>query len=151
MLPVAFLMIAILTGVSLVFTPINLCSSASLIYFLLYSSSFSFSKEIQPVYPKGNQSWIFTERTGAEAESPVLWLPDVKNWLIWKDLDAGKDWRWEGKGTTEDEMVGWHHRPSGHEFESTSGVGDGQGRRAAVCGVAESDTTEPLNWTESFS
>ena len=74
-------------------------------------------KEIQPVHPKENQSWIFIGRTDAEAETPILWPPDVKNQLIWKDLDAGKDWRWEEKGTTEDEMVGWHHRLDGHEFE----------------------------------
>ena len=74
-------------------------------------------KEIQPVHPKGNRSWIFFGRTDAEAVTPILWLPDVKNWLIWKDPDAGKDWRWEEKGTTEDEMVGWHHRLNGHEFE----------------------------------
>ena len=74
-------------------------------------------KEIQPVHPKGNQSWIFIGRTAAEAETPILWPPDVKNWLIWKDPDAGKDWRQEEKGTTEDEMVGWYHQLSGHEFE----------------------------------
>ena len=74
-------------------------------------------KEIQPVSPKGNQSWIFIERTDAEAEAPILWPPDVKSRLIWKDPDAGKDWRREEKGTTEDEMVGWHHRFDGHEFE----------------------------------
>ena len=84
-------------------------------------------KEIQPVNPKGNQSWIFIGRTDAEAETPVLWPSDEKNWLIGKDPDAGKDWRWEEKGTTEDEMVRWHHRHDGHEFESTPGVGDGQG------------------------
>ena len=72
-------------------------------------------KEIQPVYPKGNQSWIFIGRTDAEGETPILCPPDVKNWLIWKDPDAGKDWRQEEKGTTEDEMVGWHHRLNGHE------------------------------------
>ena len=72
-------------------------------------------KEIQPVHPKGNQSWIFIGRTGAE--TPTLWPPDAKNWLIWKDPDAGNDWRWEEKGTTEDEMVGWHHQLNGHEFE----------------------------------
>ena len=66
-------------------------------------------KEIQPVHSKGNQSWIFIGTTDAEAETPVLWPPDAKNWLIWKDPDARKDWRWEEKGTTEDEMVGWHH------------------------------------------
>ena len=74
-------------------------------------------KEIQPVHPKGNQSWIFMGRTDAEAEAPILWPPDVKNWLIWKDPDAGKDWREEEKGMTEDEMVGWHYRLNGHEFE----------------------------------
>ena len=74
-------------------------------------------KEMQPVYPKGNQSWIFFGRTDAEAETPILWPPDSKNWLIWKDPDAGKDWRWEEKGSTEDEMVVWHHRHNGHEFE----------------------------------
>ena len=74
-------------------------------------------KEIQPVHPKGNQFWIFIERTNAEAETPILWPPDEKNWLIWKGPDAGKDWRWEGKGMTEDELVGWHHWLNGHEFE----------------------------------
>ena len=74
-------------------------------------------KEIQPVHPKGNHSWIFIGRIDAEAETPILWLPDVKNWLIWKDPDAGKDWGQEDKGMTEDEMVGWHHWLSGHEFE----------------------------------
>ena len=75
------------------------------------------AKEIQPVHPKGNQSWIFIGRTDAEAEAPILWPPDVKNWLIWKDPDAGKDWRQEEKGMTEDEMVGCHHWLNGHEFE----------------------------------
>ena len=74
-------------------------------------------KEIQPVHPKGNQSWIFIGRTDGEAETPILWPPDVKNWLIWKDPDAGKDWRWEEKVATEDEMVGWHHQLNRHEFE----------------------------------
>ena len=73
-------------------------------------------KEIQPVHPKGNQSWVFTGRTDVEAETPVIWPPDAKNRLIWNDPDAGKDWRREEKGTTEDEMVGWHHRLSGHEL-----------------------------------
>ena len=75
------------------------------------------SKEIQPVHPKGNQPWIFIGRADAEAETPILWSPDVKNQLIWKDPDAGKDWRLEKKGMTEDEMVGWHHQCDGHEFE----------------------------------
>ena len=87
-------------------------------------------KEIKPVNSKGNQSWIFIERTDAEAEAPKIWPPDVKNWLIWKDPDAGKDWRQE-KGTTEDDMVGWHHWLNGHEFEQTPEVGDGQG--SLVC------------------
>ena len=74
------------------------------------------SKEIKPVSPKGNQSWIFIGRTDAEAETPILWPPDVKSWLIWKHLDAGKDWRQEENGMTEEEMVGWHHWLNGHEF-----------------------------------
>ena len=74
-------------------------------------------KEIQPVHPKGDQSWVFNERTDAEAEMPILWPPDVKNGLIWKDPDAGKDWRQEEKGTTDNEMVGWHHQLKGDEFE----------------------------------
>ena len=90
-------------------------------------------KEIQPVNPKGNQSRIFIERADAEVEALILWLPDAKNWLIGKDHDAGKDWRWEEKGMTEDEMVGWHHWLNGHEFEQAPGVGDGQ-RSLACCG-----------------
>ena len=74
-------------------------------------------QEVQPVHPKGNQSWMFIGRTDAEAKTPILWLPDVKNWLIWKDSAAGKDWRWKEKGMTEDEMVGWHYRLNGHTFE----------------------------------
>ena len=107
-------------------------------------------KESQPIHPKGNQPWIFTGRTYAEAETPILWLPDVKNWLIGKDPDVGKDWRREEKGMTEDEMAGWHHWLNGRESEWTPGVGDGQG--GLVCwdswGHKESDTTEWLNWTE---
>ena len=106
-------------------------------------------KEIQPVHPRGNQSWIFIRRTDAEAVTPMLWPPDAKNWLIGKDPDAGEDWRRE-KRTTEDEMVGWHHQLDGYEFEQAPGVGDGQG--SLVCcsswGRKESDTTEWLNWTE---
>ena len=75
------------------------------------------SKEIQPVHPKGNQPWIFTGGTDAEAEAPILWPPDAKNWLIRKDPDSEKDWRQEEKGMTEDEKVGWHHQLNGHEFE----------------------------------
>ena len=103
--------------------------------------------KIKPVHPKGNQSWIFIESTDVEA--PILWPPDVKNWLIWKDPDAGKDWRQEDKGTTEDEMVGWHHWLNGHEFEQAPGVDDGQ-RSLACCspwGCKELDTTERLNWS----
>ena len=107
-------------------------------------------KEVQPVHPKGNQSWVLIGRTDLEAETPILWPHDTKSWLIWKDPDVGKDWRQEEKGTTEDEMVGWHHRLNGPEFGWTLGVGDGQG--GLVCcgswGRKESDTTEWLNWTE---
>ena len=104
-------------------------------------------KEIQPVHPKENQSWIFIGRTDAEAETLILWPPDVKNWLIG---NAGKDWRQEEKGTTEDEMVWWHQWLNGHEFQSTLGVGNGQGGLACCSpwGCKESDMTEWLNWTE---
>ena len=104
-------------------------------------------KEIQPVHPKGNQSWMFTGRTDIEAESPILWPPDAKSWLIWKDPDAGRDWGQEEKGTTEDEMAGWHHWLDEHEFEWTPGIGDGQGGLACCgsWGQKESDTTEQLN------
>ena len=84
-------------------------------------------KEIQPVHPKGNQSWVFTERTDVEAETLIFWPPNAKSWLIWKDPDVRKDWRWEEKGMTEDEMVRWHHWLNGHEFGLTPGVVDGQG------------------------
>ena len=106
-------------------------------------------KEIQPVHLKGDQSWIFIGRTDAEAETQILWPPDVKSWLTGKDPDAGRDWRQE-KGTTEDELVGWHHRLNGHEFELTMGVGDGQGSLTCCSpwGRKELDTTERLNWTE---
>ena len=122
-------------------------------------------KEIQPVHPKGNQPWIFIGRT--DAEVLIVWSTDAKSWLIRKDLDDEKDWRQEEKGTTEDEMVGWHHWLDGHEFEWTPGVGDGQG--SLVCcspwGHKQSDTAEWLNnnrspeadrraerlWLKSFS
>ena len=87
-------------------------------------------KEIKPVNPKGSQSEIFIGGTDVEVETPILWTPDVKNWLLGKDPDAGKDWRQEEKGTEEDEMVWWHHRLDGHEFEQAPGVGDGQGSLA---------------------
>ena len=107
-------------------------------------------KEIQPVHPKGDRSWVFIERTDVEAETPILWPFDAKSWFIGKDPDAGKDWGQEEKGMTEDEMVGWHHRHNGHGFGWTLGVRDGQG--GLVCcsswGCKESDTTEWLNWTE---
>ena len=103
---------------------------------------------IQPVHPK-DQSWVFIGRTDVEAETPMLWPPDVKSWLIWKNPGAGKDWGWE-KGMTEDEMVGWRHQLDGQGFGWTPGVGDGQG--GLVCcsswGHKESDTTEWLNSTE---
>ena len=110
-------------------------------------------KEIQPVHPKGNQSWVFIERTDAEDESPILWPPNAKNWLICKDLDGGKDWRWVEKGMTEDEMVGWHHQLDGHEFALTPGVGDGQGGLPCCSswGCKESDVTEWLNWLTDWT
>ena len=106
-------------------------------------------KEIQPVHPKGNQSWVFIGRTDAEAETPILWPPDTKSWLIWKDPDAGTYWGQEEKGTTEDEIVGWHHQLDGHGFGWTPRVGDGQGGLVCCspCGRKESDTTEWLNWS----
>ena len=109
-----------------------------------------YCKEIQPVHLKGDQSWVFIGGTDAEAETPILWPPDVESWLIWKDPDAGKDWGQGEKGTTEDEMVGWHHQLNGHGFGRTPGVGDGQ-EGLACCGSwghKGSDTTEWLNWTE---
>ena len=107
------------------------------------------SKEIQPIHPKGNQHWIFIGKTDAEAEAPVPWYSDAKNWFIGKDHDAEKDWRQE-KGTTEDEMVGWHPRLDAHEFVQSPGIGEGQ-RSLACCspwGHKGSEMTEPLNWTE---
>ena len=105
-------------------------------------------REIKSVNPKGNQSWIFIGRTDAEAEVPRLWPPGAKNWLIGKDPDAGKDWRQEEKGTTEDEMVRWHHQLSGHEFEQSS-PGDGEKQRSLVCcspwGHKELETIEQIN------
>ena len=106
------------------------------------------ARKIQPVHPKGNQSWIFIGRTDAESETPILKPPDVKNWLTGKDPDAEKDWRWEEKGMTEDEMVGWHHQLNGHEFEQALGVGD-NGCGGLVCcspwGCKEWDMAEWLN------
>ena len=110
-------------------------------------------KGIQPVHPKGNQSWVLIGKTDVEAENPILWPPDEKNWLIGKDPDAGKDWGQEEKGTTEDEMVGWHHRLNGRGFEWTAEVGDGQGGLACCdsWGCKESDMTEQLNWVSVWS
>ena len=107
-------------------------------------------KKIQPIHPKGDQSWVFIGRTDAEAETPILGPPDSKSWLIGKDPDAGKDWGREEKGTTEDEMVGCPHWFYGHEFEQAPRVGDGQ-RSLACCGPwgwEELDTTEWVNWTQ---
>ena len=106
-------------------------------------------REIQPVHPKGDQSWVFFGSTDVEAEIPILWPPHAKNRLIGKDPDAGKDWGQEEKGTTEDEMAGWHHWLDGRESEWTPGDGDGQGGLACCDsrGRKESDTTEWLNWT----
>ena len=107
-------------------------------------------EEVQLVHPKGSQSWVFFWRTDAKAETPMLWPPHAKSWLIGKDSDTGRDWGQEEKVTTEDEMVGWHHRLYGHEFEWTPGVGDGQGGLACCdsWGCKESDMTESLKWTE---
>ena len=108
-------------------------------------------KKIQPIHPKGDQSWVFIGRIDAEAETPILWPSHVKSWLIGKYPDAGRDWGKEEKGMTEDEMGGWHHRLDGHEFGWTPGVGDGQG--SLVCcnswGCKESYTTELLKWTDN--
>ena len=123
---------------------------ATLVY-LLISSESPLDCKIKPVNLKGNQPWMFIGMTNAETEAPVLWPPDVKNWLTGKDPDAGQDWRQEEKGKTEDEMVGWHHWLDGHEFEQALGVGNGQGSlmycSPRIC--KESDTTEWLNWIES--
>ena len=107
-------------------------------------------KEIQPVHPKGDQSWVFIGGTDVEAETPILWPLDAESWLIWRDSDAGKDWGQEEKGMTEDEMVKWHHQNNGHGFGWTPGAGDGQGglEYYSSLGRKESDMTEQLNWTE---
>ena len=104
----------------------------------------------QAIFPKGNQSWIFVGRTDVEAETPIIWPPDAKNWLIGKYPDAGKDWRRVEKKMTEDDMARWHHWLKGPEFEWTPGVGDGQGglECCSPWGSKELDTTERLNWTE---
>ena len=109
-------------------------------------------KEIQRVHSKGDQSWVFFGRNDAEAETPVLWPPHAKSWLIGKNSDAGRDWGQEEKGMTEDEMAGWHHRLDGRESEWTPGVGDGQGGLACCdsWGRKESDTTEWLIWSDTL-
>ena len=105
-------------------------------------------KEIQPVHPKGDQSWVFIGRTDAEAETPILWPLHARSWLVGKDPDAGRDWGQEEKGTTEDEIAGWHHQPDGRECEWAPGVGDGQGGLECCYswGCKELDTTERLKW-----
>ena len=105
-------------------------------------------KEMQPVHPKRDQSWVFTGRIDVEAETPILWPPDAKTWLIWKDPDAGKDWGQEEKGTTEDEMAGWHHRVDAHEFGWTPGVGDRQGGLACCSSWVTKSWTWLSDWTE---
>ena len=107
-------------------------------------------KEIQPVHSEGDQPWDFFGRNDAKAETPVLWLPRVKSWLIGKDSDAGRDWGQEEKGTTEDEVAGWHHWLDGLESQWTPGVGDGQGGLACCdsWGRKESNTTEWLIWSD---
>ena len=108
-------------------------------------------KEIKLVNPQRNQSWIFIRTAYAETETPIIWPPDVKIWLIWKDPDSGKYWRWEEKGMTEDEMIGWHDWLDGHEFEQALGVGDGQG--SLVCcksmgsQIAGQDWATYMSWT----
>ena len=131
-----------------VWAPKNWCFWAALLEKTLESPLNC--KEIQPVHPKGDQSCIFTGRTDAEAETPILWPPDAKSWLFGKDPDAGKDWRQEQKEITGDEMVRRHHRLDAHEFEQALGVGDGQWSLACCnpLGCKELDTTEWLNWTE---
>ena len=107
-------------------------------------------KEIQTVHPKGDQSWVFVGRTDDEAETPIIWPPDLKSWLTGKESDARKDWEQEEKGMREDEMVGLHHWLDWHEFGWTSGVGDGQGGLACCSWCRkESDMTEQLNWTDT--
>ena len=112
-------------------------------------------KEIQPVHPKGNQSWIFIGRTDAVTKTPILWPPHMKSWLIGKDPDPGKDWRQEEKGTTEYEMAGLHHWVDGHGFEWISGIGDGQGGLAYCVWFMGSqrvghDWATELNWSKTF-
>ena len=121
-----------------------------MVLYLTYIESPLDCEEIQSVHPNGDQSWVFIGRTDAEAETPILWPPHAKSWLIGKEPDAGRDWGQEEKGTTEDEMAGWHHRLDGHGFEYTPGVGDGQGGLACCdsWGHKSLDMTETeLNWS----
>ena len=110
-------------------------------------------KEIKPLNTKGNQPWIFIGKINAEAEAPILWPPDVKNWLNGKDPDAGKDWRQEEKGTAEDEMIRWHHQLNGHEFEQATGVDDGQGKPGMLQSMgsqtAGHNWATELNWLQN--
>ena len=110
-------------------------------------------KEVQPVNTKGNRSWIFIGKTDAEAETSIVWPPDVKSWFLRKDPNAAKDWGQKDKGMTEDEMAGWHQWLDGHEFEQAPGVSDGQGSLAccSTWGCKESDMTEWLNWTGNLT
>ena len=109
-------------------------------------------REIQSVYPKGNQSWIFIGKTDVETETPILWPPDLKSWFIWKDPDAGKDWRWEKKGMTEDEIVGWHHRLNGHWVWVNSGSWWWTGRLGVLQSMGSQrvrhDYANELNWID---
>ena len=128
--------------------PNNWCFSTVVLEKTLESPLYC--KEIQPIHPKGEQCWVFIGRTDIEAETPILWPPDEKSWLIGKDPHAGKHWGQEEKVMTKDEMVGWHHRLNGHGFGWTPRVGDGQG--TLVCcssqGHKELEMTEQLNWTD---
>ena len=119
-------------------------------YFLGWVKTLFMRTKIQPIHSKGDQTWVFFGRNDAKAETPILWPPHAKSWLIGKDSDSGRDWGQKEKGTTEDEMAGWHHWLDGPEFEWTPRVGDGQGGLACCdsWGHKESDTTERLNWTE---
>ena len=107
-----------------------------------------YCKEIQPVHPKGDHSWVFIGRTDSEAETPIHWPPDEKSWLIWKDPNAGKDWGQEEKRTTEDEIVGWHHRLNGHGFGWTEGAGNGAERPGVLWFMGSQSRTQLSDWTE---
>ena len=131
------------------FESLDLPSSLRASTFSSATSSALDYKKIQPVHPKGDQSWVFTGRTDVEAETPILWPPHAKNWLIGKDPNAGKDWGQEEKGMTEDEMPGWHHLLNGHGFGWTPAVGDGQ-RGLACCSSRGRNMTNQLNWTEYY-